>query len=82
MVKNRNKTHVLFIRDFSKTYCKSSIFVFETQWIKRNMLVYVYNVLIEHNKLSHIEDLTRKNTSPETHFVFVVFTIIHVRSIA
>jgi len=50
-------------------------------YLKRNMLVYVYNVLIEHNKLSHIEDLTRKNTSPETHFVFIVFTIIHVRSI-
>ena len=31
MDKNRNKTHVLFIRDFSKTYCKSFIFVFETQ---------------------------------------------------
>ena len=50
-------------------------------YLKRNELNVMYNVLIEHNKLSHIEDLTRKNTSPETHFVFVVFTIIHVRSI-
>ena len=72
MVKNRNKTHVLFIRDLVKRIA-NLLFLY----LKRN----VCNVLIEHNKLSHIEDLTRKNTSPETHFVFIVFTIIHERSI-